>query len=102
MYRVLWRASAPILPHHPLIDILSQSGTLHLTPREMSHEAEVDLPALPASVGEKLCKKMEVNVPIMAGNQVFTYSVSFHGDKDFRSTITNERIIWRYANCLIK
>jgi hypothetical protein len=32
----------------------------------------------------------------------FTYGVSFHCDKDFRSTITDERIIWRYADRLIK
>jgi hypothetical protein len=36
------------------------------------------------------------------GNQVSTYGVSFHGDKDFRSTITDECIVWRYANSLIK
>jgi hypothetical protein len=36
------------------------------------------------------------------GNHVATYGVSFHGDKDFRSTITDECIVWRYANRLIK
>jgi hypothetical protein len=31
-----------------------------------------------------------------------TYGVFFHGDKDFRSTITDKGIVWGYADRLIK